>query len=125
MGTVIVTGGALVALAALTIGSCTTAPPPQEGVTDVSMRGIAFVPKEVTIKAGEGVRWTNFDLVLHTATSGNPGDADAGSVFDTGDVRPGQSSAVVTFDTPGEYIYFCRHHPTTPAMVGAKVIVEP
>jgi plastocyanin len=125
MGAITAAGGALVALATLMITGCTTAPPPQEGVTDVAMRGIAFDPKEVTIKVGEGVRWTNFDLVLHTATSGNPGDADAGSVFDTGDLSSGQSSSVVTFDTAGEYVYFCRHHPTTPAMVGAKVIVVP
>jgi plastocyanin len=96
-------------------------PPPQTGVTDVTIQGMAFAPKEVTIKKGESVRWTNQDFTLHTATSGNPGDADAGSIFDTGDLSHGESSDPIPFDNTGEFIYFCRHHPLT--MVGAKVIV--
>lgn len=95
-------------------------PPPGPGVTDVRMQNLAFSPATVTIKAGESVRWTNYDFVLHTATSGNPGDADAGSIFDTGNVPLGQSRTV-QFNETGDFVYFCRHHPTT--MRGARVIV--
>ena len=95
-------------------------PPPQEGITDVTIRNSAFSPNEVTISVGESVRWTNRDFVLHTATSGNPGDADAGSEFDTGDLSRGESSTI-QFDQVGEFVYFCRYHPTM--MNGAKVIV--
>lgn len=103
---------------------CGTAstPPPQEGVTDVSMRNIDFSPQSVTIKVGESVRWTNTDIVPHTATSGNPGDGDAGSTFDTPFLGSGQS-ATRQFNDVGEFVYFCRVHPGM--MRDARVIVEP
>ena len=91
---------------------------------EVRMRGVAFVPKEVTIKQGQTVRWTNDDLVLHTATSGSPGDPDAGSIFDSPLLALGQSFTH-QFNEVGTYVYFCRPHPTTREMVGATVIVEP
>ncbi len=115
-------GAFAVVLIGLNGASCTppTEPPPEEGITDVAMRNMAFSPSQVTIKVGERVRWTNNDFVLHTATSGAPGDADAGSDFDTGDIARGQS-ATVQFNNTGEFVYFCRRHPTT--MFGAKVTV--
>jgi plastocyanin len=96
-------------------------PPPQAGVTDVTIRNLAFSPKAVTIKKGESVRWTNRDSVVHTATSGNPGDADAGSAFNTADIAPGTSSAAIQFNDTGDFVYFCQHHPTI--MFGAKITV--
>lgn len=114
-------GLSLCMLAALSGQTCQpSTPPPQEGVTDVTIQNSIFSPNEVTISAGESVRWTNRDFALHTATSGNPGDPDAGSVFETGNLSRGQSSTI-QFDQVGEFIYFCRLHPTT--MFGAKVIV--
>jgi plastocyanin len=93
-------------------------------ITDVRMVGIAFVPKEVTIQLGQSVRWTNDDAVLHTATSGAPGDADAGAYFDSPLLRDGDTYTF-TFKELGTYVYFCRTHPSTPAMVDAIIIVEP
>ena len=111
----------VMALAALTGSGCPgSTQQPQAGVTDVTIRNVAYSSNHVTIKKGESVRWTNQDAIFHTATSGNPGDADAGSVFDTGDIAPG-SSVTVTFDNVGEFTYFCRHHPTM--MFGARVSV--
>jgi plastocyanin len=94
----------------------------QGAVVDVSMQNIAFNPQTVTIKVGDSVRWTNNDVVPHTATSGNPGDADAGSVFDSGTLAGGQSFTH-QFDQSGEFVYFCGVHPLT--MRDARVIVEP
>ncbi len=88
----------------------------------MAMKNLAFSPSQVTIKVGESVRWTNDDSVLHTATSGNPGDADAGSVFDTGVIAHGQS-VKIQFNNAGDFVYFCRHHPTI--MFGATVTVTP
>jgi len=98
-------------------------PEPQDGVTDVSISGLAFEPRSVTIRAGESVRWTNLESVpiSHSSTSGEPGDPDG--VWDSGTLSPGESFSE-TFDEPGEFIYYCRFHPNVPAMVGAKVIVE-
>lgn len=119
-------GALLMASLASTLGGCpgNTAPTPQEGVTDVAMIGMAFVPKEITIRVGESVRWTNNDFVPHTVTSGNPGDADAGSQFDSGLMGRG-ATFQRQFNAAGEYIYFCLTHPTTPAMRDAKVLVQP
>lgn len=115
-------GCALVAaLALLTVGCPQNEPtPPQAGVTDVDIRNIAFDPQTVTIQQGESVRWTNRDLVPHTATSGNPGDADAGAVFDSGNLLQGQAFTQ-QFDQAGEFVYYCRVHPLM--MRDAKVIV--
>jgi plastocyanin len=114
--------GSVFVLACLTGATCTpaTTPPPETGITDVTMHNLAFSPSQVTIKKGESVRWTNQDFVLHTATSGNPGDSDAGSTFDTGDIANGKS-VTIQFNDTGEFTYFCRRHPTI--MFGAKVTV--
>lgn len=115
---------ALGAAAALRFTACVplAAPAPQEGVTDVLMQNIAFVPNQVTIRAGQSVRWTNVDPVIHTTTSGNPGDPDVGSLWDSGNMNPGESFTH-QFDEPGEFIYFCEVHPNI--MRNARVIVEP
>jgi plastocyanin len=105
------------------LAGCGTAPAPEpeKGVTDVLMRNVDFSPAVVTIKQGETVRWTNTDIVPHTATSGNPGDADEGADFDSPFLGSGQSYRR-QFDQAGEYIYYCRVHPNM--MRDAKVIVE-
>ncbi len=65
------------------------------------------------IKVGETVTWTNTDPgMLHTVT------AVDGS-FDSGFLNTGDTWSY-TFDTPGEYEYFCAPHP----WMRAKVIVE-
>lgn len=47
------------------------APELDGGVIEVAMQGIAFVSKEVTIKVGQRVRWTNLETlpIVHTTTS--------------------------------------------------------
>ena len=92
------------------------------GPNEVFMRGIAFDPAEITIAVGESVTWTNMDFIIpHTATSGNPGDADLGSVFVSRLLSQGQTF-MHTFDEAGEFIYFCEVHPVM--MRDAKVIVQ-
>jgi len=116
----------LLAIAAVVMegASCAPNPTPQPGSTEVAIQGLAFVPKAVTINQGGTVRWTNHDLVLHTVTSGNPIDANPGILFDSGDLAAGQSY-MHQFNVAGTFTYFCRHHPTTPAMVDATVTVIP
>ena len=101
------------------------APEPDEDVTDVSMVGLAFVPKTVTIRAGERVRWTNLETlpIPHTATSGDPDDDAVGEVFVSGTLGSGQSFTI-QFDEPGSFEYYCEFHPFVPAMRNALVIVE-
>jgi len=93
------------------------------GITvDVSIDSMAMDPDPVSISAGDTVRWTNNDLVPHAVTSGDPGDGDAGSVFESGTLGNGATFSF-TFDIAGMYRYFCSVHPGT--MNGFQVIVGP
>ncbi len=107
-------GGALFVL-----GGCPQGGDP--GPNEVFMRAIAFDPAEITIGVGESVTWTNRDLLPHTATSGNPGDADLGATFRSSLLFQG-GTLTHTFNEAGEFIYFCEVHPLM--MRDAKVIVE-
>ena len=91
------------------------------GANEVFMQAIAFNPMEITIQAGESVTWTNQDIVPHTATSGNPGDADLGTIFVSERLSRG-GTFTHTFEDAGEFVYFCEVHPGM--MRDAKVIVE-
>jgi len=118
----------LLAGSALTgLRACTpvTPPTPEEGVTDVRMQNLAFTPKEVTIKVGERVRWTNLESgpILHTSTSGTPSAADG--LWASGTLSPGDAFTTDPFEEAGEFVYFCEIHSTLAAMRDAKVIVEP
>lgn len=66
----------------------------------------------LTVKAGTTVTWSNGDAMMHTVT------AVDGS-FDSGFLNEGDTWSH-TFDTPGEYEYFCSPHP----WMRAKVVVE-
>lgn len=95
----------------------------EPGANQVFMRAIAFDPPVITITAGESVTWTNKDLIIpHTATSGNPGDVDLGSVFRSARLGTNESFTHL-FETAGEFIYYCEVHPVN--MRDAKVIVLP
>lgn len=114
----------LIAIGLLPASCSVTAPPDEDGVTDVTISGFFFVPKTVTIKQGETVRWINAEtLVSHTSTSGNPEDEDAGALWNSGTLLPGQSFTH-TFDEVGEFPYFCEPHKTQASMRDALVIVE-
>jgi plastocyanin/uncharacterized membrane protein YozB (DUF420 family) len=81
----------------------TVAPARQAPVAvTVSMTNFAFGPKELTVKAGTTVSFTNGDRAPHTAT------ADGGQ-FDTGNIAPG-ASGTITLSQPGTFRFFCRLH---------------
>lgn len=96
--------------------------PQPSSFEQIKMANSAFSPREITIKVGQTVRWTNDDPVVHTVTSGNPGDADAGALFDSGDLIPFDSFSH-QFNEVGEFAYFSKWDQGRPGMVGAKVIV--
>jgi len=74
----------------------------------------------LTIQVGDTVMW-NFDQQsIHTITSGSSGDADAGSMFNSGDMAVG-TSFMYTFDTAGTFPYYCARHP---AFMMATITVE-
>lgn len=93
-------------------------PPPQEMPTptdgtiprQVTIKDIAFSPREITIKVGETVTWTQQDSLHHTTT---------GNIWNSGDLGRGQTYSK-TFDKTGNYDYRCNYH----SYMKGKVIVE-
>jgi plastocyanin len=70
----------------------------------VDIRDFAFSPNPVEIAVGDTVTWTNQDEVPHTATG------EDRAVLQSGTISPG-SSFSQTFETAGEFPYFCEFHP--------------
>jgi plastocyanin len=68
-----------------------------------SIDNFAFTPKELTVKAGATVLWTNKDDIPHTVTSDS--NAFASSVLDS------NQNFQFTFANAGKFAYFCRLHP--------------
>ena len=71
------------------------------------MKEFEFTPKEMKVKVGTTITWTNNDAIGHSVTSGTPEAPDG--KFDTGFFKKGESASV-TFDQPGEYTFFCARH---------------
>lgn len=69
----------------------------------VEISKFAFTPKEITVKPGATVVWTNHDQTPHTIKARDGGFASSG--MDTGDTY------AHTFTTAGDYTYFCTLHP--------------
>jgi len=93
-------------------------PPAAPGEVFIDMTNFAFSEATLTIPVGTTVTWRNLDTVQHSAT------ADDGS-FDTG-LFDGGAQASVTFDTPGEFAYYCLLHggPGGTGMSARIVVVE-
>lgn len=90
--------GVAVLLAGCGGGDGEKASPPAS--IEVDMKDFEFLPKEVTVKAGDSVTFTNGDKAPHTAE---------GEAFDTDRLDRGQSKRIA-FDKPGTYEYFCDFH---------------
>lgn len=69
----------------------------------VNIVDFGFEPGEITVATGTTIFWANTGEAPHTAT------ADDGS-FDTGRLASGEREGV-TFETAGEFPYFCSIHP--------------
>ncbi len=67
----------------------------------------SYNPNPIEVNVGQTITWVNDDFVIHTATS-------ADGIFDSNILQRGQTFSY-TFDTLGEYPYYCDLHPN---MVG-------
>lgn len=91
---------------------------------------LRFDPDKVTLKVGETVTWQNAGTVAHTVTSdpGKASDKSHGVVpagadpWDSGLIEGGKSFEH-SFDSPGEFKYFCIPHEGT-GMLGTIVVEE-
>ena len=78
----------------------------------VSIKDVKFTPKELKVKKGDTVIWTNSDERDHTVT------ADDKS-FASGNLGDGNSFRQ-KFEKPGKYKYHCEYHPR----MKATIVVE-
>jgi len=72
-----------------------------------------FEPKSVQVQPGTTVRWVNYGRHVHTVTSSD-------GRWDSGDIPAGATYSA-TFQHPGTYYYYCRHH-TRDKMQGTIVV---
>lgn len=96
----------LLVLGVLIVG-CTT-PIAATQPTPVQIKGFLFKPASLQVPVGTTVLWTNEDDINHSVTQGTP-PALAQSGFDSDFFVLSQTYAF-TFDTPGDYLYFCKRH---------------
>ena len=83
----------------------------------VDIKDLAYSPSSIQIVQGVTVTWTNSEEIMpHDVTSGTQGQPDAGLLFGSEIVLPGQSFEA-TFPDAGEFVYFCKLHPTMTGVV--------
>jgi plastocyanin len=88
------------------------------GGAQVGMKDIQFDPKDITVKAGETITFTNDEAVAHDVhkTSGPGKDFASGP---TGGMQEGDTFKL-TLDKPGKYEYVCNVH--APGMAGSITV---
>ena len=89
----------LVCLACAATGCGSTKPTTHR----ISIQGFHYLPDSLTVRVGDTVRWTNADLVPHTATA-QSNDLDSRSIESRKDWRFVAARA-------GTYRYACAFHP--------------
>jgi plastocyanin len=88
------------------------------GGTQVSMKNIQFDPKDITVKAGKTITFTNDESIPHDVhKQSGPGD-DFSSGGDGG-MQQGDSFEL-KLDQPGKYEYVCHVH--APGMTGTITV---
>ena len=83
------------------LGSVATAAPARQATT-VDAGDNFFEPRNVTVRAGTTVQWTNMGQNPHTVTADN-------GAFNSGNLNSGQGFSF-TFSTAGTYPYYCEYH---------------
>jgi plastocyanin len=88
------------------------------GGTNVAMKDIQFSPKELTVKPGETITFTNEESIPHDVhkTSGPGKDFASGP---SGGMQEGDTFEL-TLDKPGKYEYVCDVH--APGMAGTITV---
>ncbi len=80
----------------------------------------AYAPNPIQANVGDTVVWTNKDTTIHTVTSGNPSDGPDGQFgHESSDLIFANQKFQHTFETAGEFPYYCTLHP---AMVGTVIV---
>ncbi|WP_268541697.1 cupredoxin domain-containing protein, partial [Candidatus Nitrosotenuis cloacae] len=91
--------------------------PPGSSTPGCEANSECFIPSDILVSVGSTVTWTNDDTAAHTVTSGTV-ESGATGQFDSSLFMAGKTFSV-TFDTAGQYQYFCMVHPW---MVGTVTV---
>jgi plastocyanin len=83
------------------LGGVATAAPARQATT-VDAGDDFFEPRNLTVRAGTTVQWTNMGQRPHTVTADN-------GAFNSGNLNSGQGFSF-TFSTAGTYPYYCEYH---------------
>ena len=88
------------------------------GGAQVGMQNIQFDPRDITVKPGETITFTNDEPVAHDVhkTSGPGDDFSSG---DSGGMQEGDTFEL-KLDEPGKYGYVCKVH--APGMAGSITV---
>jgi plastocyanin len=88
------------------------------GGANVSLKNIQFNPKDITVKAGQTITFTNDESVPHDVhkESGPGGDFASGP---DGGLQQGDTFKL-KLDKPGTYKYVCHVH--APGMAGTIIV---
>jgi len=86
----------------------------------VGVVDFAFDPKTQGAKQGDTVQWQNTGARTHTATQDAPL-----SLFTTGNIAPGATSAGKVLNAAGVYPYHCAIHPSMVGSIRVPVKVAP
>jgi len=81
------------------------APAAPAGANQVGMKDLQFVPKDITVKAGETITWINQESVPHNVVNAQEGEQPRSELFDEG------GTYQFTPQRPGRISYVCTIHP--------------
>ena len=84
----------------------------------VEMQGLTFLQPEAVVPVGGSVTWVNLDTAFHIIAQGEPGGSPE---WISESILFGETWTL-TFEEPGEHIYYCDNHERV--MRDAFVIVE-
>jgi amicyanin len=82
-----------------------------QSTNKVMIQNFSFKPKDIKVKVGTTVTWTNNDGVQHNVVSDNGGDGPNGPLLAKG------ASYSYTFKKTGTFDYHCNPHPDMKASV--------
>jgi plastocyanin len=110
---------AVAALGCLTMLGLTVAPAGAQS-TQLTVQNYAFSPTPVIVAQGTSVTWHNLGPSTHTSTGDSPL-----SLWATGNVVNGATSAAVVFRAAGGFTYHCSIHLQMTAAVRVPILVAP
>lgn len=105
--------------------TATPTPPPAQ-IHDVSMIDNEFVPKDITIKVGDTVKWVNNGALNHDATSDDGTTFSSASEFPSPTYMAPGDEFEFTFTSEGVIPYYCiLHGAPGGVLMSGTITVEP